>query len=164
MGLIVVVEVGGGISNSFRTGSGCRIKVHRLKQEFSTPDEAEAHLLAQIKDIENRPVQTGFQVRSSNLSMSDAENSLCQMLTHWCAIKGISVPENFNSFFLRAMEYLHENGHSDLFYNLAKGFGTMRHDGSDSRFPVRRMPFGLLDYMARFFSCDNYQQVTVLIQ
>jgi hypothetical protein len=74
-------------------------------------------------------------------------------------MKGINVPEDFGSLLLQAIEYLHKNGRSNIFYHLAKGIGTMRDDGSDSRLPVKRMPFGLVEYVARFFSSDNFQQV-----
>jgi len=44
-------------------------------------------------------------------------------------------------------------------YNLAKGVGTQRADGSDSRFPMKCMPMGLIEYAADFFANDNVQQV-----
>ena len=42
---------------------------------------------------------------------------------------------------------------------LAKGIGTMRSDKKDSRFPVMRMPMGLVEYTAQFFAADYLQQV-----
>ena len=44
-------------------------------------------------------------------------------------------------------------------YNLAKGMGTLRDDKEDSRFPIKRMPMGLVEYTAQFFAFDNLQQV-----
>ena len=75
-------------------------------------------------------------------------------------MKGINVPGDFGSLLLQAIEYLHKNWRSNIFYHLAKGIGTMHDDGSDSRLPVKRMPFGLVEYVARFFSSDNFQQVS----
>lgn len=69
------------------------------------------------------------------------------------------MPDDFGTLLLHAMEYLNKNGRSNIFYNLAKGIRTMRDDDSDSIFPVKHMPFGLLEYMAKFFSCDTFQQV-----
>jgi len=40
-------------------------------------------------------------------------------------------------------------------YNLTKGLGTQRADGSDSRFPTKCMPMGLIEYEAEFFANDN---------
>ena len=45
---------------------------------------------------------------------------------------------------------LKKSQHSNVIYNLAKGFGTMRQDGSDSQFPTQRMPMGLVEHMASF--------------
>ena len=44
-----------------------------------------------------------------------------------------------------AMANLRHNARSNVLYNLAKGMGTPRADGSDSRFPVKRMPMGLIE-------------------
>ena len=35
----------------------------------------------------------------------------------------------------------------------------MREDESDSRFPIKRMPMGLVEYAADFFVADNLQSV-----
>ena len=37
----------------------------------------------------------------------------------------------------------------------------MRPDGTDSRFPVKRMPMGLLEHMVNFFNASSIQQVSV---
>ena len=42
-----------------------------------------------------------------------------------------------------------------FFTTLAEGGGTSREDGSDSRFPVTRMPMGLTEYAASIFASDN---------
>ena len=42
---------------------------------------------------------------------------------------------------------------------LPKVFGTIRPDQSDSHFPIKRMPLGLVEYIAQFFAADNLQQV-----
>ena len=47
----------------------------------------------------------------------------------------------------------------NVLYNLAKGLGTQRADGSDSRFPTKCMPMGLIEYAAEFFANDNVRQV-----
>ena len=58
-----------------------------------------------------------------------------------------------------AMLRLSEGGRTNVLYNLAKGIGTLRPDQSDSRFPIKQMPLGLVEYIAQFFAADNLQQV-----
>lgn len=186
-------------------GSSCRIRVHRLKQVYSTPEEAELQLQAEVNRIENydevnpqaevgqiesdsRDVEVQFQAEVSQSGSSNAnqvpstpsvyttpppyteysmmggcEDLLHKLLVDCCAAKGIVVPSDFGALLLHAMEYLHKNERSNIFYSLAKGIGMMRDDGSDSRFPVKRMPFGLLEYMAKFFSSDTFQQVIMIL-
>ena len=57
------------------------------------------------------------------------------------------------------MQRLSGGGQSNVLYNLAKGIGTMRSDLSDSHFPIKRMPLGLVEYIANFFAADHLQQV-----
>ena len=57
------------------------------------------------------------------------------------------------------MVQLSNGGRTDVLYNLAKGMGTLRPDKKDSRFPINRMPMGLVEYTAQFFAFDNLQQV-----
>ena len=60
-----------------------------------------------------------------------------------------------------AMAYLRHNSHSNVLYNLTRGWGTLREDGIDSRFPVTRMPMGLTEYAASIFASDNLQSVSI---
>lgn len=50
------------------------------------------------------------------------------------------------------MQYLRESNRSNILYGLACGIGKKRVDGSDSVFPVTRMPMGLVEYIINFFS------------
>ena len=61
------------------------------------------------------------------------------------------------------MAQLKHNERSNVLYNLAKGLGTPRLDGSDSRFPAKRMPMGLVEYATNFFVADKMQQVYTAI-
>ena len=70
------------------------------------------------------------------------------------------VPNDFLNNAASAMLRLSDGGHTNVAYNLAKGIGTMRPDQSDSRFPIKRMPLGLVEYVAQFFAADNLQQVS----
>lgn len=50
------------------------------------------------------------------------------------ATSGVSVPDDFLTLSAKAMAHLKSNDRNNVLYNLAKGLGTPRHDGSDSRF------------------------------
>ena len=73
----------------------------------------------------------------------------------------ISVPDDFLVLVAKGMEQLGHSGRSNVLYKLAKGFGTMREGESDSRFPTKRMPIGLVEYAADFFVADNLQSVGI---
>ena len=62
------------------------------------------------------------------------------------------------------MNHLERKGKSNIMYKLAYVLGTMREDKTDSRMPVSRMPFGLLEYNINFFAANNVQAVSKNIQ
>ena len=72
-----------------------------------------------------------------------------------------SVPDDYLVYSANAMAHLRHNSCSNVLYNLARGWGTLREDGSDSRFSVTRMPMGLIEYAASFFASDNLQSVSM---
>jgi len=57
----------------------------------------------------------------------------------------------------KATMQLNANGRGNILYKLAKGIGTLREDGQEPRFPIKRMPMGLTEYSADFFAADNLQ-------
>ena len=71
----------------------------------------------------------------------------------------VIVPEDFLGYTAKAMSQLRHSQRTNVMYNLAKGLGTQRADGSDSRFPTKCMPMGLIEYAVDFFANDNLQQV-----
>ena len=71
----------------------------------------------------------------------------------------LSVPNDFLHLAASAMLQLANNGRTNVLCDLAKGIGTLRQDEEDTRFPVKRMPIGLVEYTAQFFASDNLQQV-----
>ena len=52
------------------------------------------------------------------------------------------------------MERLKLCSRSNVIYNLTKGLGMMRNDQSDSWFPAKRIPMGLIEYTCNFFVSD----------
>lgn len=78
------------------------------------------------------------------------------------ATSSVSVPDDFLCHAAAAMINLHNGGRSNVLYNLAKGVGTQRQDKTDTRFPIKHMPMGLIEYATQFFAVDNLQQVKVM--
>ena len=74
-------------------------------------------------------------------------------------ISAENVPSDFLNLAMNAMQNLRAAGRSNSVYLLAKGVGTIRSDGSDSLFPVKRMPMGLVEYVIKFFTVSSVQQV-----
>jgi len=71
----------------------------------------------------------------------------------------LSVPDDFLCLSASAMVQLSNGGRTNVLYNLAKGMGSLRPDKSGTRFPIDRMPMGLVEYTALFFAFDSLQQV-----
>lgn len=53
------------------------------------------------------------------------------------------------------MQNLRSKGKSNTIFHLCKCIGEVRPDGSTTRMPIMRMPFGLISYNCEFFSHDN---------
>jgi hypothetical protein len=66
---------------------------------------------------------------------------------------------DFIELSLKAMNRLHKYGHSNVLYKLASSLATMRSDNTDSRLPIHRMPFGLIEYVISFFYADSVEVV-----
>ena len=71
----------------------------------------------------------------------------------------VAFPEDFLDYSAKAMKNLANSGRSNVVYKLVKGLGTIREDGTDSCFPTKHMPMGLLEYMSDFYSCRHINSV-----
>ena len=49
-----------------------------------------------------------------------------------------------------AMLLLSDGGQTNVLYNLSKGMSTLWPDQSDSRFFIKQIPLGLVEYIAQF--------------
>ena len=93
------------------------------------------------------PVETHLQVLSG-------------LFTSYLSVaSSVSVPDDFLNHAAAAIVCLRKSGRTNVIYNLAKGIGTLRADKTDSRFPIKQMPMGLVEYIAQFFAEDNLQKV-----
>ena len=71
-----------------------------------------------------------------------------------------TIPSDFLALAITGMEHLKSANRSNVIYELAKGLGTMRPDESDSLFPTKRMPMGLIEYNINFFTSSAINQVS----
>jgi len=157
----------------------CRFKVvGYLLKEYKTPKDAELHYFAEgIPQTTQTSTSTQRSCVSTNMQTDDIDamfllalfkklpageqlQALSMMfIAYMSSSLCITVPEDFLIHTKNAMLQLRSSGRSNVLYNLAKGLGTMREDSSDSRFPTKCMPMGLVEYAASFFICDNLQRV-----
>ena len=73
-----------------------------------------------------------------------------------------AVPPDFLALAANSMQHLHCAGRSNIVYNLAYAFGTLRRDGTDTLLPVSRMPTGLIEYAVAFFCASSLQKVCLV--
>lgn len=91
-------------------------------------------------------------------------NCLSELFSSYLSkVFSLTVPQDFLSYATNAMLRLSDGGRRNILYNLAKGIGTLRSDKKDSRFPIKQMPMGLVEYIAQFFIVDNLQQVQIVL-
>lgn len=77
---------------------------------------------------------------------------------------GVEVCDDFLHLSSSAMFRLTAGNRSNVVYNLAKGIGTCRRDSTESRFPVGKMPMGLVEYTANFFAAEDINSVDNYVQ
>lgn len=83
----------------------------------------------------------------------------CQFSSVLKDVYCLNVPQDYLELCVQAMLHLKQCDRSNILYSLAKGLGTLKPDGSDSKFPAKRMPAGLLQHMVEFFAAENQSQV-----
>lgn len=153
-------------------GNACRNKVlNKLRKKFVLPETAEVYYFpsstqfvtesdvarkeqTDIVQAEKTPSQHEHSCTSSKLLEAQIA------LSEYCATKEVTISCEFVQQLVAAMEHLKQSGRANVFTLLAKGIGTMRTNGSDSKFPVKRMPFGMVEYISKFFASDTLQQVS----
>ena len=101
-----------------------------------------------------------IMIEEFQLMCADQQLSiLSQLFVQWCKKRQVTVHPSFLSWCVHRMEHLVRNGKENVIEGLARGFAEMRPDGSDSRLPVKRMPFGLISYCVDFFNAKSKKQV-----
>lgn len=65
------------------------------------------------------------------------------------------IPKDYVKLSLHGMQNLQSKGKSNTIFHLCKCIGEVRPDGSTTRMPIMRMPFGLISYNCEFFSRED---------
>ncbi|XP_065887166.1 uncharacterized protein [Dysidea avara] len=173
------VQARSGLSTC-RTAQACRFQVvGGLSKKYKTPKEAEADFCGQdstarvtpvnepMRSAQNSPApDTGNEnpPTFADLFSSLPEDTQLQTLSglfssYLLSCHDLQVPDDFLCHSANAMLQLRLNKCTNVLYNLAKGMGTLREDNTDSKFPMKRMPMGLVEYAASFFACDDLREV-----
>lgn len=125
-----------------------------LKKKFEQPRDAAA--LYFPCTAKHPPVSIATQTDDS---MDDLPVLSKKFLKYCKENFQIDVPADFLHLSVVAMNRLKNSGRTNVLYNLAKGVGTQRPDGSDSCFPVFRMPMGLIEYATNFYVAEEMNNV-----
>lgn len=165
----------------------CRNKVVKwLSVRFKTPADAEAHYFQRSEEslVEGATesvqqlslstpemISTGTQTAEQDMTevIGDLMKSIAEQeqlktiseLFHKYVLvnHSVNIPSDFLEVASQAMAQLKRHQRSNVLYKLAKSMGTLRLDSDDSRFPMTRMPMGLVEYISDFFASDNMHQV-----
>ena len=146
----------------------------------SQTDLSTSNSIASQTDLSSRSIITSQSAHFSDLSYSQSASddviympnaseqssisTLSQTFSAHCKKSlQLDVPVDFLAYAGTAMARLKENGRANVVYNLVKGVGKDRPDSSNSRFPVSRMPMGLIEYATNFYIAENINQVSVTL-
>lgn len=151
----------------------CRIRVIlKFPKKFSSPEAAEKHFYEKQNTVEedvsipNAPLDITPLTTNKLIEMvmllpeKDQLNTISEIFCYFAEAKhGVYIRSDFLQFVVNASEHLLQCGRSNVVYGVAKAIGRRRSDGSDSRFPAKRMPMGLLEHMVNFYNSDSYSKV-----
>ena len=101
--------------------------------------------------------------RKLQAAVKPVQIEIVQKLFDICCIGVMPVTADYIQNSICAMERLKLNGKSNVIGGLAQALGMVRPDGSDSRFPIQRMLFGLLEHCVNFFNAKSINMVSTSI-
>lgn len=147
-----------------------------MKKRFDNPKSAERAYCHRIFEVGTQTsfsssnsvaTQTEIQCTCTVALQTTASNhtadlkSMSTMFSQHCNDSlELAVPIDFLELSISAMKRLKQNQRSNVVYNFVKGVGTERPDKTDSKFPVLRMPMGLVEYVTNFFVAEDSNQVS----
>ena len=125
------------------------------EKEFDSPKSAEDFYFPKSSSV---GVQASFSRtevavqadKSTNLVNAGVQTEHSSVRDLGAELEVGSVVKIFLEVSASAMVKLKAGNKSNVVYNLAKGVGTNRLDEFESRFPVARVPMGLVEYTTNF--------------
>lgn len=85
-----------------------------------------------------------------------------ELFARYCSSLSLSLPPDFLSYSVKAMQQLQASNRSNFLFGLAKGLGTQRSHGTDSVFPTKQVIAGLIEYSINFFNASTVAQASTL--
>ena len=121
-----------------------------------------SHSSAHSSHLSNSLSASDLYMLKFNTPEQSSISTLSQTFSTYCKKSlQLDVPVDFLAYAGTAIARLKESGRANVVYNLVKGIGKDRQDSSDARFPVSRMPMGLIEYATNFYVAENINQVSV---
>ena len=135
--------------------------VQGVKSDASTQTESVLHCKSSSRtDARLKSIQELL----ADLPAADQLHIIATLFSSYgCEHHNISIPVDFLQLTLNGSRHLQQCGRSNIIYGLAKGTGSMRDDGSDSRLPAKRMPMGMLEYTINFFIAAHMTKVNPIL-
>ena len=165
----------------YNSGDACKLKVRRRFKPLGSIDDALRHYklpppgfqygftqTEQVtcdKAVNTHPVTLDFLIASlthqfEQLIMQDQIEILELFFSSACKCYGMKIlPHGYIKNSLSAMHFLQTRERSNILEGVAKVFGNMREDRSDSLFPTKRMPFGLFEHAINFYNAKSCAEV-----
>ncbi len=92
------------------------------------------------------------------MSSLDSKDQLQLIATMIYAFDKV-IPVDFLPLVINGMKHLRANQETSIIYSLARVLGTLHPNGGESLLSVKRMPFGLIEYVIIFFGASSTQKV-----
>ena len=153
------------VSNPYYIGNACRFKVAGwLKKKYPSPLDYQSAKQFTSKSTSTQTDTLLCSVKETQTDMVSQYHVTLEKLSldfsHICEVNGLDVPKDFLLYASAAMSELAKQKRSNVLYNFAKGVGTKREGQDESRFPTRKMPMGLVEYITNFFVADDMNHVS----
>ncbi|XP_070562222.1 uncharacterized protein [Ptychodera flava] len=155
-----------GLDKPERGWKSCQRKAVHLREKFQKLHVAEDHYGIDVLQDDVDHDENMSSTLSDIITSLQTLEPVCLMTVMDVAFKQIvedvelDCPTDFLQLALPAMAHLQDKHKPNLIYLAAKGFGTMRTGGGDSRIPTDRMPYGVLEYSLQFFNASHTNQIT----
>ena len=101
--------------------------------------------------------------RIHHLNNSDLLELTNKLFLMAASLNGLDTnPSDFVTLVLTSMKVLQEHNKSNVLYKFAYCLGSKKPGTDEPLFPLKRIPFAVVEYQIEFFSCTNIMQVTTI--